>query len=111
MVTIESIGNSKKACRTSLSGYLNTSYSTLVELFGEPLGPSPDNKVDAEWHVLIKDQGEEVGFATIYNYKTGKGYDRDLGLDVEDIKNWHVGSKHSHEFFYVEDYVETRQNV
>jgi hypothetical protein len=111
MVTIESIGNSKKANGTSLSGYIKTSYSTLVELFGDSLGPSADNKVAAEWHLLIKDRGEEVGFATIYNYKTGINYDERHGLEVENIRDWHVGSKSTLDFYNVEDYIKEHQHV
>ena len=111
MITVTSIGNSSKANGTSLSGYIKTSYSTLVKLFGESLGPSPDNKVAAEWHLLIKDRGEEVGFATIYNYKDGKNYAGPDGLNVEDIETWHVGSKSKIDLYNVEDYIKEHENV
>jgi len=111
MITVTSIGNSSKANGTSLSGYIKTSYSTLVELFGESLGPSTDNKVAAEWHLLIKDRGEEVGFATIYNYKDGKNYAGTNGLNVEDIETWHVGSKSKVDLYNVEDYIKEHENV
>lgn len=111
MITLESIGESNKANGTSLSGYIEASYSTLVKLFGESLGPSADNKVAAEWHLLIKDRGEEVGFATIYNYKDGKNYAGANGLNVEDIQTWHVGSKSKIDFFNVEDYIKEHENV
>ena len=111
MITVTSIGNSSKANGTSLSGYIKTSYSTLVKLFGESLGPSSDNKVAAEWHLLIKDRGEEVGFATIYNYKDGKNYAGPNGLNVEDIETWHVGSKSKIDLYNVEDYIKEHENV
>ena len=111
MISITSIDSSSKANGTSLSGYINTSYNTLVELFGESLGPSSDNKVAAEWHLLIKDKGEEVGFATIYNYKDGKNYAGNNGMNVEDIQTWHVGSKSKFNFYDVEDYIKSHENV
>lgn len=111
MISITSTGNNKKANGTSLSGYINTSYSTLVELFGDSIGPSTDDKVAAEWHLLIRDKGEEVGFATIYNYKDGKNYAGANGLNVEDIQTWHVGSKSNVDFYNVEDFIKEHENV
>ena len=111
MISITSTGDSSKANGTSLSGYINTSYSVLVELFGESIGPSADSKTAAEWHLIIKDRGEEVGFATIYNYKDGKNYAGANGLNVEDIQTWHVGSKSNVDFYNVEDFIKEHENV
>ena len=104
MITLQSIGNSKRANGTSLGGYINVTYEQLTDTLGASLGPSPDNKVLAEWHVVIRDQGEDVGFATIYNYKTGNNYDPQGGLNVQDIQTWHVGTKHAHEYSYINQF-------
>ena len=72
---------------TSLQGEITCDYNKLVELFGEPSG-SDGYKSDAEWEIEF----EDGVVATIYNWKDGKNYcGEDEGLDVEDIRNWHVG--------------------
>ena len=72
-------------CGTHLIGGVICSYDKLVEVFGEPL--EGDYKTDAEWYLKFSD-GET---ATIYNWKNGKNYCGDEGLDVEEITTWHVG--------------------
>ena len=98
---------SSKANGTSVSGYINTSYYELVEMFGESLGPSSDNKVDAEWHVTLHPDADTDGdgaFVTIYNYKSGKKYCGESGLDVQNITEWHVGSKTTDRYSAVDCY-------
>ena len=100
---------SSSANGTSLIDYLDMSYRELVNLFGEPQGESPDGKVAAEWHLSIFDassggNGPEKAFVTIYNYKTGKNYSKD-GLDVERIRDWHVGGKAKADFWALEQYI------
>jgi hypothetical protein len=111
MISIEPTGNNSMITGTSLSGYLNTSYQTLVELFGEPNAKVDGYKTDAEWHVKVKAKGEGASFATIYNYKDGKNYLGVNGLHVEDIKDWHVGSKVMRTFYNLEHFVEIYQGV
>ena len=111
MITVEPITDSSKINGTSLSGYLNTSYQTLVELLGEPNANVDGYKTDAEWHVKVVAEGEEPAFATIYNYKDGKNYLGANGLNVEHIKDWHVGSRSKWTFYNLEDYVESHQSV
>jgi hypothetical protein len=72
---------------TSLSGYINAPYSALVSLLGEPNCDNDGHKVDAEW--AIEMNGKAM---TVYNYKDGKNYNGENGLDVEDIRDWHIGS-------------------
>jgi hypothetical protein len=72
----------------SLQGYLpgNTKYEDIISALGEPL-TGDGYKVDAEWTIKFSD-----GLvATIYNYKTGKNYNGEDGLSVEDITDWHIG--------------------
>lgn len=111
MITVETIDDRSKVRGTSLSGYLNVSYQTLVELLGEPNAPVDGYKTDAEWHVKVKEEGDAPAYATIYNYKDGKNYRGAEGLNVEHIKDWHVGSKSKWTFYNLEDYIETHQNV
>jgi hypothetical protein len=69
-----------------LIGYVDVSYSTLVKVFGEPV-ESDGYKTDAEWQILFEDKT----YATIYNYKDGKNYCGDDGLETLDITDWHIG--------------------
>ena len=76
---------------TSLSGYLHGSLNEVVALFGEPLGGDDVDgyKTDAEWMMVI--DGKDP--VTIYNYKNGKNYNGEDGLDVTEMDEWHIGSK------------------
>lgn len=76
------------AMDTSYKGCLDVSFSTLVDIFGPP-SIADEFKVDAQW--LIKFEDGLV--ATIYNWKNGRNYRQQSGLDVEDIKDWNVGGK------------------
>ena len=53
---------------TSLEGYINTTYSQLIELLGEPTydEPSGDGKTQIEW--VVEFEGD---IFTIYDWKTG----------------------------------------
>lgn len=69
-----------------LQGYITVTYAALVERFGTP-GENDGYKEDAQW--CLEFPGGHL--ATIYNYKTGRNYLGDEGLDVEDITDWHIG--------------------
>lgn len=71
---------------TSLCDYIRVSYANLVRVFGQPTS-GDGYKVDAEW-ILEFDDGV---VATIYNYKDGRNYCGEEGLDVEFITDWHIG--------------------
>lgn len=81
------------ADRTSLQGYIDASYEELVAVFGEPDRVCDEYKVDAEWTIRF----ENGVVATIYNYKDGKHYCGEEGLDVEDIRDWHIGGGYGQE--------------
>ena len=98
-------GWNKEANGTSLSGYITASYDSLVEAFGDPVADHDDYKVDAEWHLSFENEGRVLGFATIYNYKTGRNYLKEDGQDVQDITTWHIGSKGSGPVFLLEEYL------
>lgn len=79
---------------TWLQGYCppSTTYEDLVKLFGKPTTVD-GYKTDAEWIIEF----EDGTIATIYNYKTGKNYCGDEGLEVEDMSgnDWHIGGSNS----------------
>lgn len=74
---------------TSLKGYIECDYETLVAVFGEPT-TADGYKVDCEWIVEDRDKGT---VATIYNWKNGKNYCGDNGLYAHQIDEWHIGGK------------------
>ena len=68
---------------TSLMGYIKTTYSDIVDIFGEPrYTSSGDDKVTAEWNLEFEVGGEYVT-ATIYDWK--------LGETPFGEYNWHIG--------------------
>jgi hypothetical protein len=73
---------------SSLQDELDISYAELVAVFGPPNSEGDPYKVDAYWRLKI-----DGVFCTIYNYKTGRKYLGKKGLDVEAIRDWHIGGK------------------
>lgn len=71
--------NEKKINRigTCLQGYVDISYSKLVQMFGEP--QIMEEKVRAIWILQFHD-GE---IATIYDYKSH--------VTPENVTDWHIG--------------------
>jgi hypothetical protein len=70
---------------SSLKGYINATYSQLIELLGEPTynEPSGDNKVQVEWVVSF-----EGDIFTIYDWKT---FSREY--TENELKEFNVGGK------------------
>ena len=100
---IESIeGYDKRVNGTSLRGYINGDYSSLVEAFGDPIADGDDYKTDAEWILVLNDDV----VVTIYNYKSGKNYLGANGLNVEAMDRWHVGGKSSEGLLLLDTYFE-----
>ena len=85
---------------TSFKGYLLANYNDLVSVFSWPITNIDDCKIDAEW--IIK---TPFGIATIYNYKDGKSYLGDDGLDFINICEWHVGGKNTETYVYIKNEV------
>ena len=81
--------------RTSLAGEIEATFEQLLTAFGTPLGQSPDNKVDVEWHVEVD---EHDGPITIYNWKDGVAYLGDEGKNPADILVWHIGANQDGKF-------------
>jgi hypothetical protein len=60
-------------------------YEQLVRTFGEPnIGPSGDDKVQAEWLIEFTNEFDEKVIATVYDYKQ-------YGTPVEEITYWSIG--------------------
>ena len=73
---------------TSLQGYIKASYEQLLNAFGAPNSTLCDNyKTDVEWAFKFADGT----VATLYNWKNGKNYLGDEGLELNDIYEWNVG--------------------
>jgi hypothetical protein len=78
--------DSSLATGTFLVGYIDVAYARLVEVLGLPNSESDGYKTDAEWTLKINDK-----VLTIYNWKNGRNYNGEHGLEVEDISRWHIG--------------------
>lgn len=77
---------------TGLVGYLDATYEEIVEAIGEPhLYEDHGAKVDAQWVLMA--QGHPDTVLTIYNYKDGRNYLGDKGLDARQIIQWHLGGR------------------
>jgi major membrane immunogen (membrane-anchored lipoprotein) len=72
---------------SSLQGYIETSYADLVGCFGLHDDDYDDYKSDANWTITFADGV----VATIYNWKNGKNYCGEEGLELADITHWHIG--------------------
>ena len=72
---------------TSFLGYVTCNYNDLVKIFGEPLLAVAGDKIDAEWGIKFKDGT----VATIYNWKNGKNYMGDKGIETSKITQWNIG--------------------
>ena len=71
---------------TSLKGYLhNTTYSELIEAFGEPTfnKESGDGKIQFEWVFKFN---EEI--FTLYDWKT-----YDVNYTINELTTWNIGGK------------------
>ena len=75
---------------THLQGYINCSYDDLTSVLGYPLESGFDDyKSDAEWDI----QFDDGTVATIYNWKNGKNYCGEHGLNLCDMTQWNVGGR------------------
>lgn len=68
-------------------GEVHVDSEKLIRLFGKPL-KSSSYKSDWEWILNLNDKE----WVYIYDYKVGKNYHGEDGLDFEDISEWHIGS-------------------
>ncbi len=72
---------------TSLKGYINATYSQLLEVLGKPTydEPSGDDKVQVEW--VVEFEGD---IFTIYDWKTGS-----REYTENELKTFNVGGNTS----------------
>tara|TARA_Y100000310_G_scaffold136044_1_gene134964 strand:+ start:678 stop:1067 length:390 start_codon:yes stop_codon:yes gene_type:complete len=89
---------------TSLMGSINLNYHDIVKKLGKP-SKSDGYKIDAEWNIEFKDGT----VATLYNWKNGRNYCGDDGLDTVEIAEWHIGGKSKDALQQVQDLFEEKK--
>ena len=72
---------------TYLQGHISTTYENIISVLGKQHHNGDEYKTDAEWNIKF----EDGTIATLYNWKNGKNYCGDEGLDIEDITEWNIG--------------------
>jgi hypothetical protein len=90
--------------------FRHTELDTLVQLFGEPNGGGSD-KSDLSWIIVLQDERSEeerIHVITIYDWKIGKNYCGDDGMDVEQNTNWNVGSHSKAGYHLLNRYIKQR---
>lgn len=77
-------------------GYFDAPFSYVRAILGEPIYKKGyeghDYKSDVVWQIIIKSKSIEI--IRVYNYKNGKNYLGDKGLEPERITRWYIGSNH-----------------
>ena len=94
------------ASGTHSVGVIDVSYTELVKTFGLPNYQHDNYRVDAEWLIFTPD-----GVATIYNYKDGRNYLGKEGLDVKDIRDWHIGGQNKLVVSLIKKALEGGENI
>lgn len=91
MITLKR--NGVNASGTSLQGFIESDYATLIQLFGDP--DSGDGyKTQAEWAVEVYDDNFGTVTVTVYDWKQGDAYlGPGNGRSPEDIVVWNVGGR------------------
>ena len=75
-----------KISGTSFLGDIGLDYYDIVSRLGRPQD-GDGYKVDAEWNIEFDDGT----VATLYNWKNGRNYCGEDGLDLHQIDEWHIG--------------------
>lgn len=91
---------------TSGKGSFICEYKTLVKVLGQP-EVGDEYKTQAEWDIEYKDGT----VTTIYDWKQGKSYLGEEGIEPEEVIEWHVGGndktkslEHLKDFFISKGY-------
>ena len=80
-----------KISGTSFLGDIGLDYYDIVSRLGRPQD-GDGYKVDAEWNIEFDDGT----VATLYNWKNGRNYCGEDGLDLHQIDEWHIGGFNSY---------------
>lgn len=81
------VGDEVETDGSSLVSCMNKTFKEICDVFGEPNCDGDGYKTDAEWCIQFTDGT----IATIYNWKDGKNYCGNDGLEVKHITDWHIG--------------------
>ena len=77
-------------------GYFDAPFSYVRAILGEPIYKKSykghDYKSDVVWQVFLRSDPWEI--VRVYNWKDGKNYLGDKGLEPEQITRWCIGSNH-----------------
>ena len=77
-------------------GYFDAPFSYVRAILGEPIYKKAyeghDYKSDVVWQVFLGSSPWEI--VRVYNWKDGKNYLGDKGLEPEQITRWCIGSNH-----------------
>lgn len=84
--------NGVNANGTSLQGFIESDYATLVQLFGDP-DPGDGYKTQVDWAFELYDENFGNVIVTIYDWKQGEGYVGPGGKRPEEITVWNVGGR------------------
>ena len=90
MITLKR--NGVNASGTSLQGFIESDYDTLVRLFGDP-DPGDGYKTQVDWAFELYDENFGNVIVTIYDWKQGEGYVGPGGKRPEEITVWNVGGR------------------
>ena len=85
---------------TSLKGYIEIPYLELVSKLPATI-PSDEYKTDVNWGLEF----EDGTIATIYNWKNGKNYLGEKGLDIENITKWNIGCNSAKAVEYINNII------
>lgn len=89
-----SLGDRSAAAGTSYHGMIRADMELLMDLFGDPLGPTSDGKTQCEW-VLQTPSGKVV---TIYDWKQS--------VPIQMVEWWHLGAKDHDSAAELSEYIE-----
>lgn len=86
---------------TSLQGYLeNVSFWELIDIFGEPEGPSGDGKTRVNWSIKFEQDDSTMQTATIYDWKTDE--------PLSEVRKWNVGGNDVTDFDVLNSFVQQK---
>jgi hypothetical protein len=103
--------NGVNADGTSLQGYIEADYYTLVRLFGSP-DPGDEHKTQVEWAFEVYDENIGSVVVTIYDWKQGDCYlGEGNGIPPEAVTTWNVGGYSSAAYHRLNDLLMTVQEM